>query len=127
MKPQTIDYGRVRASQSQAQPQIQRQHQQVYGAIIPNPQVHIPVTGATSREDDMTATETEKALKELISGNMNDDEAEDVEIEAEDKLVEGFKEGIELLDHQVLGRNWMAGRENPDEKRYGGILADDMG
>lgn len=73
----------------------------------------------------MTAGETEKALRELISGNMNDDE--EVKIDDEDKVVEGFRDGIKLLDHQVVGRNWMAGRENPQEKRYGGILADDMG
>ncbi|KAF9453312.1 hypothetical protein P691DRAFT_658741 [Macrolepiota fuliginosa MF-IS2] len=73
----------------------------------------------------MTIGETEKALRELISGNMNDEE--EVEIDAEDKFVEGFKDGIKLLDHQVVGRNWMEGRECVEEKRYGGILADDMG
>lgn len=73
----------------------------------------------------MTVAETEKALRDLISGNMNDEEEQG--IDAEDKIVEGFKDSIKLLDHQVIGRKWMAGREDLDMKRYGGILADDMG
>lgn len=75
--------------------------------------------------DDMTPGETEQALKDLISGNISD--VGETEIDPKEKIVDGFKSGIQLLDHQVVGRNWMAGRESPDDKRYGGILADDMG
>jgi hypothetical protein len=40
-------------------------------------------------------------------------------------LVEGFRDGIVLMPHQVLGRAWMKERETG--KKTGGILADDMG
>ncbi|KAF9009274.1 hypothetical protein BDZ89DRAFT_1229328 [Hymenopellis radicata] len=52
---------------------------------------------------------------------------EDVEIDAEDAIVPGLKDGFRLLPHQIQGRNWMRGREDIKGKRYGGILADDMG
>jgi SNF2 family DNA or RNA helicase len=115
MKPGTFDYDRVGA----AQPQEQQ-------APVPSQPVYIPTAGMSAAANDyMTATETEKALRDLISGDVNDNK--DGEINPEDKVVKGFKDGIKLLDHQVIGRNWMSGRENPEEKKYGGILADDMG
>lgn len=40
-------------------------------------------------------------------------------------VIEGFREGIRLLPHQVVGRDWMTERES--SKNRGGILADDMG
>jgi hypothetical protein len=55
---------------------------------------------------------------------MNDIETD---ISEEERIVPGFKEGIKLLDHQILGRKWMKDREDPSQKRFGGILADDMG
>ncbi|KAF5348032.1 hypothetical protein D9758_010054 [Tetrapyrgos nigripes] len=73
----------------------------------------------------MSPTDADKALRELMSGNMNEDV--DVEINPEDAIVKGFKEGFTLLPHQIIGRNWMKERENPSEKKMGGILADDMG
>lgn len=133
MRPPTFDYERAIATQSRPQPQAQpRQHppsqsqQTQRTAAIPGQAVYIPTAGSSNAEnDDMTVAETEKALRDLISGNMNDEEEQG--IDAEDKIVEGFKDGIKLLDHQVIGRKWMAGREDLDMKRYGGILADDMG
>jgi len=86
---------------------------------------YIPRTQGLGSNDYITPGETEEALKDLISGNINDVEV--TEIDPEDKIVDGFKSGIQLLDHQVVGRKWMAGRECPAEKKYGGILADDMG
>lgn len=108
-------------AQNQPAPQLQQQK-----AIIPNQPVYIPTAGTSGDPNDyMTAAETEKALRDLISGNVNDEE--ESEINPEEKIVEGFQDSVELLDHQVVGRNWMSGRECPEEKRYGGILADDMG
>jgi len=87
--------------------------------------MQIPPTTSFGFNDNMTPGETEQALKDLISGNIND--IGETEVDPKDKIVDGFKSGIQLLDHQVVGRSWMAGRESPDDKRYGGILADDMG
>lgn len=41
--------------------------------------------------------------------------------------MKGFRPGIRLLPHQVIGKTWMRIREDPVAKRQGGILADDMG
>lgn len=51
----------------------------------------------------------------------------ETEIDMEDAVVKGFKDGIKLLPHQILGRAWMRDREDVTKKRTGGILADDMG
>lgn len=72
----------------------------------------------------MSTEDAEKALRDLIGGGMNQD-LDDVDIDPSDRIVDGFKEGIELLPHQVLGRAWMRDRESG--KLTGGILADDMG
>ncbi|KAG5220159.1 SNF2 family DNA-dependent ATPase [Salix suchowensis] len=55
---------------------------------------------------------------------MNDEEAD---IDMAEAVVKGFKENIRLLPHQVIGKKWMKEREDVTQKRYGGILADDMG
>lgn len=73
----------------------------------------------------MSAAEAEKVLKDLISGNMNEETEQ--EIDADEKIVKGFKGGITLMDHQVIGKKWMADREDIKAKKHGGILADDMG
>jgi len=75
--------------------------------------------------DYLSPTDTDKALRDLMSGNMNEDV--DVDVAPEDAHVNGFKEGFTLLPHQIIGRKWMKERENPAEKKMGGILADDMG
>ncbi|KAL0945765.1 hypothetical protein HGRIS_012054 [Hohenbuehelia grisea] len=74
--------------------------------------------------DLMSSKEAEEALRDLVGGNMN---AETAEIDMNEAEVEGFKDEFKLLPHQVLGRRWMAEREDASLKRHGGILADDMG
>jgi hypothetical protein len=70
-----------------------------------------------------TALEAEKDLRNLMEGTF--DVQGDTAINEEQRKVKGFREEISLLDHQVLGRTWMAARESG--KKFGGILADDMG
>ena len=71
----------------------------------------------------VSAHETEKHLKELVEQSMNDTSSDKVDMSR--AVVEGFREHIRLLPHQVIGRDWMAERESG--KKAGGILADDMG
>lgn len=78
---------------------------------------------AYSYEPRMSATETEKALRALVEDSLTPDD--DIEIDMEEAIVEGFQDGITLLPHQVLGRAWM--RDKETGKKRGGILADDMG
>jgi hypothetical protein len=73
----------------------------------------------------MNSAETEKALRDLVGSAMNEDHQEEVNME--DAIVEEFRDGIELLAHQVTGRKWMRDREDTTKKCAGGILADDMG
>jgi len=70
-----------------------------------------------------SAAEAEKALRQLVEDSHNDNE--DDEVDMDQAIVEGFRDGIALLPHQVLGRIWMRDRETG--KKTGGILADDMG
>ena len=70
----------------------------------------------------MAQADAEKALRDLMADVRNDVREE---IDMSDAIVPGFREGIRLLPHQVVGRKWMAERETG--KRLGGILADDMG
>jgi len=81
------------------------------------------------RDDNifMSPADAEKALRELMGGGMNQDSDSNVEVDMEEAIVPGFKDGIVLLPHQVLGRTWMREREDIERKRTGGILADDMG
>ncbi|KAF9011925.1 SNF2 family N-terminal domain-containing protein [Cyathus striatus] len=84
-------------------------------------ELHVP--NSSTDNQLMSASEAEKALRDLMTGSMN----EDAEVDMADAIVPGFKEGITLLPHQVLGRAWMKDREDASKKRSGGILADDMG
>lgn len=102
-------------------------------AIPTNRDTLRPVVDKTYENFDMHAAENtfeyavskedaEKALQDLMSdvgNNINQ------EIDMSEAVVPGFKLGIKLLPHQVVGRKWMAERESG--KRSGGILADDMG
>jgi len=73
----------------------------------------------------MSPADAEKALRDLMGGGMNEDVA--TEVNMEDAVVNGFRDGVRLLPHQILGRAWMRDREDLTKKRTGGILADDMG
>lgn len=81
-------------------------------------------------EVSKTAEETEKDLKDLLQGTFNGREEgeadkEEEEIDMTEAIVKGFRDGITLLPHQIIGKKWMKERETG--KKYGGILADDMG
>ncbi|KAJ2919706.1 hypothetical protein MD484_g704, partial [Candolleomyces efflorescens] len=104
------------------------------GVARPSP----PVAGSSAQKDEeeikiptfqddyrsFTTEETEKQLRELMGNSMNQDVVDSIDLE-EDAIVPGFREGIRLLPHQIVGRAWMKDRETG--KKAGGILADDMG
>lgn len=71
----------------------------------------------------MSTADTEKALRALVEDSINS--PDDVDIDMRESVVEGFREGVVLMPHQILGRVWM--RERESGKKKGGILADDMG
>jgi SNF2 family DNA or RNA helicase len=92
--------------------------------ILPGPSQPNPTWDEANLYDQrMSTAETEKALRALVEDSITHDD--EVEINMDEAIVEGFKDGITLLPHQVLGRAWM--RERESSKKTGGILADDMG
>jgi hypothetical protein len=66
--------------------------------------------------------DAQRALKELVEGAIGAADLEGVDMK--DATVQGFREGITLMPHQVQGRAWM--RERETGKKCGGILADDV-
>ncbi|KZT54103.1 hypothetical protein CALCODRAFT_473944 [Calocera cornea HHB12733] len=68
--------------------------------------------------------EAQQALQDLFQSSVGDAEIEGVDMER-DSHVDGFRDTIKLMPHQVRGRMWMKSRE--EGKAKGGILADDMG
>lgn len=79
-------------------------------------------------EPRKTTVEAEKDLQDLLQQSFDgteDGEGSRDEIDMSQAVVEGFREGIRLLPHQIAGRIWMTERESG--KKFGGILADDMG
>ncbi|KAH7101206.1 SNF2 family N-terminal domain-containing protein [Auriculariales sp. MPI-PUGE-AT-0066] len=74
-------------------------------------------------ETYVSPEEAQKQVLELLQSG--DDHTE--EFNPDDKFVEGFAKEFTLLPHQIIGRNFMRSREAADKKKYGGILADDMG
>ncbi|GAA5874648.1 hypothetical protein JCM8547_003947 [Rhodosporidiobolus lusitaniae] len=68
--------------------------------------------------ENLSATETEAALKELVSSTL------DMEgVDTSESAPEGL--AVTLLPHQIQGLHWLKDRES--KKKRGGILADDMG
>ncbi|KAH7101210.1 P-loop containing nucleoside triphosphate hydrolase protein [Auriculariales sp. MPI-PUGE-AT-0066] len=86
-------------------------------AVVEQPLAAKPPAFLVSRE------EAQQQLLELLQSG--DDHTE--EFNPDDKFVEGFAKEFTLLPHQIIGRNFMRSREAADKKKYGGILADDMG
>lgn len=79
-------------------------------------------------EPRKTVVEAEKDLQDLLQQSFDgkdDGDSAHEEVDMSQAVVEGFREGIRLLPHQVAGRAWMTERESG--KKSGGILADDMG
>lgn len=66
-----------------------------------------------------TTDEAEKDLKDLLEQSIG---GEDVEVDMEKAIVEGFSKDWKLLAHQVQGRAWLCERESG--KKCGGILGD---
>lgn len=75
--------------------------------------------------DNRSPEEAQKDLRDLMSGVMEDENAD--EDDDEDIPIKGWNDEFTLQPHQKQARKWMREREDPDKKRYGGILADDMG
>ncbi|KAJ7685568.1 SNF2 family DNA-dependent ATPase [Mycena polygramma] len=108
---------------------------------VPEPYIHKPQQGQQDDGDEdiavpdfypgdvpgdtLSPAQAEAALRDLMASDSNADT--EIEINPEDAIVPGFREGIVLMPHQILGRTWMRDREDVTKKRAGGILADDMG
>ncbi|KAG8736436.1 hypothetical protein FRC10_009318 [Ceratobasidium sp. 414] len=75
--------------------------------------------------DDLKSTpdDAQRALKELVEGAIGTADLEGVDMK--DATVNGFRDNITLMPHQIQGRAWM--RERESGRKCGGILADDMG
>ena len=69
-----------------------------------------------------TPDEAQRALKELVEGAIGATDLEGVDMK--DATVDGFRDEITLMPHQIQGRAWM--RERETGKKCGGILADDV-
>lgn len=69
-----------------------------------------------------SAVDAENELRDLLASNIGDGEEE--EVDEEEAEVEGMPD-VRLRPHQIRARAWM--RERESGKKYGGILADDMG
>jgi SNF2 family DNA or RNA helicase len=66
--------------------------------------------------------DSEKHMRELLSGAIGDGEDDDEGGHADMVHVEGLGEGVTLMPHQVRGVMWLKKREAA--QNYGGILAD---
>lgn len=69
-----------------------------------------------------TPDEAQRALKELVEGAIGATDLDGVDLK--DATVDGFRDEITLMPHQIQGRAWM--RERETGKKCGGILADDV-
>jgi SNF2 family DNA or RNA helicase len=70
-----------------------------------------------------SGVDAEKDLRDLLQSHIEDDEQGGAGEEEEDAHVDGMN--VKLQPHQQKSRKWM--REREEGKKYGGILADDMG
>ncbi|KAJ6468003.1 hypothetical protein C8R47DRAFT_1223492 [Mycena vitilis] len=60
--------------------------------------------------DTLCPAQAEAALRDLMESDSNADT--EIEINPEDAIVPGFREGIVLMPHHILGRTWMRDRED---------------
>ncbi|KAF9511453.1 hypothetical protein BS47DRAFT_1373028 [Hydnum rufescens UP504] len=68
----------------------------------------------------LSAEEAQRHMHELLSGALGGMKLDDVDLT--EATVDGFRDGITLMPHQIQGRAWM--RERESKKKFGGILAD---
>lgn len=66
--------------------------------------------------------DSEKHMRELLSGAIGEGEDDDEGGHADMEHVEGLGEGVTLMPHQIRGVRWLKKREAA--RNYGGILAD---
>lgn len=85
---------------------------------------NVPLVASDFDRDLGPQGDAEQHMRELLSGAIGEGE-EDVDGDDDSGQVEGLRDGLRLLPHQVRGVRWMRGRESG--KKRGGILADDMG
>ena len=71
-------------------------------------------------EVPVSAEEAQRHMHELLSGALGELKLDDVDLSK--ATVDGFRDGITLMPHQIQGRAWMGERES--KKKFGGILAD---
>jgi hypothetical protein len=71
-------------------------------------------------EIPVSAEEAQRHMHELLSGALGGMKLDDVDLT--EATVDGFRDGITLMPHQIQGRAWM--RERESKKKFGGILAD---
>ncbi|KAH8990774.1 SNF2 family N-terminal domain-containing protein [Lactarius akahatsu] len=68
-----------------------------------------------SYEPRKTSAEAEKDLQDLLQQSFDgkeDGQSAHDDIDMSQAVVDGFREGIRLLPHQIIGRTWMAERES---------------
>nr|GAT50030.1 DNA repair protein RAD5 [Mycena chlorophos] len=69
-----------------------------------------------------TKAQADAELRDFLDGGAGGEG-----LRGDDSRVRGLRDDIRLKPHQVKGRLWMKEREDPAQKKFGGILADDMG
>ena len=77
---------------------------------------------ANEYEVAKSTEDANKEMRDFLAGAIGTLNVDDMGELAEEPTVEGFRNGVKLLPHQIQGRAWM--RERETGKKSGGILAD---